>query len=106
MLRLAGAVVGMELAALLLGYALLGWPALLAGAAVVIGTVSVLAVVAASEAPRRKLVELRAIRHGRVPMPHGLMSGFFEIPRQGGPVHVPGGGPVHVPGPRPQSGAS
>lgn len=73
-------VVAMELAAVAVAYAYFGWPVLLIGAPALVGTVMVLLVVRASEAPRRKLQEHRAARWDPdAAVPGGLMSGFFEI---------------------------
>lgn len=77
--RAAGAVVGLGLAALLMAYWAFGWPALLAGAPLLVGTVLVVVAVLASEGPRRRMAEQRAARFDpSAQLPRGLMSGFFE----------------------------
>ena len=82
MLRMGAMVVAMELAAVFVAYAYFGWPVLLIGAPAVVGTVMVLLVVRASEAPRRRLHEHRAARWDPdAALPGGLMSGFFEVSR-------------------------
>ncbi|MHA6797171.1 hypothetical protein ACVGVM_27205 [Pseudonocardia bannensis] len=88
--RLAAAVIAMEVAALVVAYLAFGWPVLLVGAPLLVGTVFVLIVVRASEAPRRKLHELRSTRwETDTPLPGGLMSGFFQLSPQGRPAQVP-----------------
>ncbi|MCU1664097.1 MAG: hypothetical protein QOI36_2665 [Pseudonocardiales bacterium] len=78
MVRLGGAVIAMEIAALSVAYVAFGWLVLLVGAPLVLGTVLVLAFVRASEGPRRKLHEHRAERWDpRSAVAGGLMSGFF-----------------------------
>lgn len=78
MLRLGGAVIAMELAALGVAYVGFGWLVLLAGVPVVLGTVLVLGFVGMSEVPRRMLHEHRAQRWDpRQAVAGGLMSGFF-----------------------------
>ncbi|MEJ3655730.1 hypothetical protein WEH80_22430 [Actinomycetes bacterium KLBMP 9759] len=98
MLRLGFAVIGLELAALAVAVLGIGWPVLLIGGPLLLGTVLVLLVVWLSEVPRRKLQEHRANRWAQAHAEtaaeagvdaapqRGLMSGFFEIPAQGGPV--------------------
>jgi hypothetical protein len=82
-LRLGAMVVAMELAALVVAYVYFGWPVLLIGGPVLLGTVLVLLVVRASEGPRRKLHEHRAARWDpEAAVPGGLMSGFFEAPKR------------------------
>jgi hypothetical protein len=76
--RLGGAVIAMELAALGVAYVGFGWLVLLVGAPVVLGTVLVLAFVGMSEKPRQMLHEHRAQRWDpRQAVAGGLMSGFF-----------------------------
>ena len=82
-LRMGATVVAMELAAVVVAYAYFGWPVLLIGAPALVGTVVVLLVVRASEAPRRKLQEHRAARWDPdAAVPGGLMSGFFEVSKK------------------------
>lgn len=82
-LRLGAMVVAMELAALTVAYASFGWPVLLIGAPVLVGTVLVLLFVRAFEGPRRKLQERRAARWDpEAAPPGGLMSGFFEAQKR------------------------
>jgi hypothetical protein len=80
-MRVGAAIVAMEVAALAVGYWAFDLGALLVGAPLLMGTVLVLIVVRASEAPRRRLHEHRATRWDRdAELPGGLMSGFFEPP--------------------------
>jgi hypothetical protein len=82
-LRMGAVVVAMELAAVLVAYGYFGWPVLLIGAPALVGTVLVLLVVRASEGPRRALRAHRAARWDPdAALPGGLMSGFFEVPKQ------------------------
>jgi len=82
-LRLGGVVVALEVAALVVAYAYFGWPVLLVGTPAFLGTVLLLLVVPASEGPRRKLAEHRAARWDPdAARPGGLMSGFFQVPKQ------------------------
>ncbi|MFD1528203.1 hypothetical protein [Pseudonocardia aurantiaca] len=79
MVRMGAAVIAMEGAALVVAYAYFGWPVLLVGVPVLLGTLLVLLFVRASEGPRRKLHEHRAARWDpEAALPGGLMSGFFE----------------------------
>ncbi|HXV92385.1 MAG TPA: hypothetical protein VD813_03730 [Pseudonocardia sp.] len=81
MARVAGVIVGLEIAALVLAYLSFGWPALLVGGPLLLGTLLVLAAVIASEGPRRRLARQRAARFDpNAQLPGGLMSGFFEVP--------------------------
>jgi hypothetical protein len=95
MLRLGATVMAMETAALVVALLEFGWPVLLVGAPLMLGTVLVLLVVKLSEAPRKRLQAHRAAQwaekrwDGEATVQGGLMSGFFEIPAQGGPVDVP-----------------
>jgi hypothetical protein len=94
MLRLGAAVIAMETVALTVAFLTFGWPVLLVGAPLMVGTVLVLLVVRLSEAPRRRLQAHRAAQWAEThrdseAVQRGLMSGFFEIPAQGGPVDVP-----------------
>jgi hypothetical protein len=89
-LRLGAAVVAMETVALVLALWAFGWPVLLVGALLLVGTLLVLAVVRLSEVPRRRLQEHRAGRWDpEAAIPGGLMSGFFEVPAQAGPPTLP-----------------
>lgn len=86
-------VVGMEVAAVAVAVLAFGWPVLLVGVPLLVGTLIVLAAVALSEKPRRKLEAQRATRFNpEVAAQGGLMSGFFEIPRQSSqsPADAPG----------------
>lgn len=90
-MRMGAAVVAMEIAALAVAYLGFGRVIMVVGAPLLLGTVLVLLVVHLSEAPRRRLDEHRAARWDTsAELPGGLMSGFFEIPAQGGPVDVSG----------------
>jgi len=81
--RLGAVVVGMGLAAPVVAYLFFGWPVLLIGVPAFVGVCLVVVAVVASEAPRRKLEEHRATRFDpAAQLPGGLMSGFFEVPRQ------------------------
>lgn len=81
--RLGAAVVGMGLAALVVAYLFFGWPVLLIGVPAFVGVALVVAAVVVSEVPRRKLEEHRATRFDpAAQLPGGLMSGFFEMPKQ------------------------
>ena len=81
--RLGAAVVGLGLAALVVAYLFFGWPVLLVGVPALVGVALVVAAVVVSETPRRKLEEHRATRFDpSVQLPGGLMSGFFEMPKQ------------------------
>jgi hypothetical protein len=82
-LRLGAMVVALELVAVVVAYAYFGWPMLLIGAPVVVGTVVTLLVVRASEGPRRLLHAHRAARwNPNATLPGGLMSGFFEVSKR------------------------
>ena len=81
--RLGAAVVGLGLAALVVAYLFFGWPVLLVGVPALVGVALVVAAVVVSETPRRKLEEHRATRFDpSAQLPGGLMSGFFEMPKQ------------------------
>ena len=83
MARLGAAVVGMGLAALVVAYLFFGWPVLLIGVPAFVAVALVVAAVLVSEVPRRKLEEHRATRFDPgAQLPGGLMSGFFEMPKQ------------------------
>ena len=83
MLRMGAMVVALELAAVLVAYGYFGWPILVIGVPVIVLTLVALLVVRASEAPRRILQAHRASRwNPDAALPGGLMSGFFEVPRQ------------------------
>jgi hypothetical protein len=83
-LRMGAMVVAMELAAGLVAYGYFGWPVLVIGAPVIVLTLVALLVVRASEAPRRILQDHRAARWDPdAALPGGLMSGFFEVSKQG-----------------------
>jgi hypothetical protein len=82
-LRLGAMVVAMELAAIAVAYAYFGWPMLLIGGPVLVGTVVALLVIRAYEVPRRILHTHRAARWDpEATVPGGLMSGFFQAPRR------------------------
>lgn len=86
MVRLGAAIIAMEVAALAVAYLAFGWPVLMVGAPLLLGTVLVLVVVRVSEGPRRRLQEHRATRWDpTATVPGGLMSGFFEMPAQSRP---------------------
>ena len=89
MARLGTAVVGMGLAALVVAYLFFGWPVLLIGVPAFVAVALVVVAVLVSEAPRRKLEEHRATRFDpAAQLPGGLMSGFFEMPKQR-PTEIP-----------------
>lgn len=92
MARLAGVVIGMAACALLVAYLAFGWPVLVVGGPLFVGTASTLVVLAVTERPRRALLDKRhgrtagtpwmtAAERGEKPSV-GLMSGFFEISPQ------------------------
>jgi membrane protein implicated in regulation of membrane protease activity len=82
MRRIAVAVLVMEAVALGLAVAVFGWAVLVVGAPVLLATALVLAVIAVSAEPRRRLRDHRASRFDPATAePGGLMSGFFELPR-------------------------
>jgi hypothetical protein len=88
---MGAAIISMEVVALVVGYLAFDLVALLVGAPVIMGTLLVLAVVLASEAPRRRLQEYRATRWDpEAALPGGLMSGFFEPPGGRGADRSPG----------------
>ncbi len=77
--RMGAAIIAMESAALLVAVLAFGWPALLIGAPLIVGTVVVLAVVRLWELLGRHL-ERRRLRRGHpVEADPGLMTGFFEV---------------------------
>ena len=91
MLRMGAVIIGMDIAALAVGYLAFDAAALLVGAPIIMATVLVLLVVRASEAPRRKLAAQRASRWDPdAAQPGGLMSGFFEPPTVRVDPRVPG----------------
>lgn len=92
MLRLGLAVIVLEVVAVLVAVLAFGWPVLLGGVPLLAGTLIVLLVVALWEVPRRKLAEHRAARHLEPAAEGGLMSGFFELPKQIGPTKAPESG--------------
>lgn len=77
--RLGAAIIAMESAALLVAVLAFGWPVLLIGAPLVVGTVLVLAVVRLWELLGRHLEQRRARRGQPVEANPGLMTGFFEV---------------------------
>jgi hypothetical protein len=78
-LRMGAAIIAMEVVAVVVGYLAFDLAALLVGAPVMMVTLLVLAVVLASEVPRKRLQEHRATRWDPdAALPGGLMSGFFE----------------------------
>jgi hypothetical protein len=80
---MAGAVIVMEVVALVVAYLAFDWPVLVFGAPVIVGTALVLVGVHLSEEPRRRLAALRASRREQPrPAQGGLMSGFYELPVQ------------------------
>jgi hypothetical protein len=87
--RMSALVIGMEVAAVLVAYLAFGWPVLLIGAPALVGTVVVLLGVHAGEKRRARLEQERVARGEPAPVPDGLMSGFFQVPAQAGPVDVP-----------------
>jgi uncharacterized membrane protein YfcA len=81
-LRMGAAIIALEIAALVVGYLAFDLAALLVGGPLLVITLVLLAVVRASEAPRRRLQEHRAARWDPdAAVPGGLMSGFFEAPK-------------------------
>lgn len=97
MFRMGSVVVGMEVAALLVAYLAFGWPVLLIGAPLLVGTVLMFAMLRVSETPRRRLQERRAAQWDpAAALPGGLMSGFFEIPAQNAPADPVGNPPART----------
>lgn len=89
--RMGAAVIALEAVAVVVAVWAFGWPVLLAGAPLLVGTVLVLTVVRLWEYPRRRLEEHRAAsRDPAAAVPGGLMSGFFEVPTV--PGHRPTAG--------------
>lgn len=89
MLRLGLAVIALEVVAVAVAVLAFGWPVLVGGVPLLVGTLIVLLVVVLWEVPRRKLAEHRSARHLAPAATGGLMSGFFELPKQAGPAQVP-----------------
>lgn len=93
--RIGAAVVGMELAALIVAVLAFGWPVLLVGAPLLVITLVALVVVRGWELARRGLDRRRARRWDQsAAMQGGLMSGFFEVASVGEQPALP---PVEVP---------
>jgi hypothetical protein len=93
--RIGAAIVGMELAALIVAVLAFGWPVLLVGAPLLVGTLVALAVVRVWELVRRGLERRRSRRWDQsAALPDGLMSGFFEVASIGEQPALP---PVDVP---------
>ncbi|GAA1879379.1 hypothetical protein GCM10009836_70950 [Pseudonocardia ailaonensis] len=80
--RLAGLVIGLETAAVVVAYLAFDWPVLVFGVPALLGTGLVLLAVHLSERPRARLAETRASRYVEGPAVGGLMSGFYEVPTQ------------------------
>lgn len=81
--RSGGAVIAMEVVALVVAYLAFDWPALLVGAPLLVGTALVLLVVRVAERSRpAPAVPPAAPWDPTATVPGGLMSGFFEIPAQ------------------------
>ena len=94
MARMSALLIGMESVALVVAYLAFGWPVLLPGAPVLVGTAVVLLAVCLAE--RRRAARVQAVAPtGREPVQPGLMSGFFRVPAQPGTPEVP----VAAPGP-------
>jgi hypothetical protein len=78
--RMGAAIIGMEAVALLVAVLSFGWPALLVGAPLLVGTLIVLVVVELWEYGRSRRERRRAARWApAAQLPGGLMSGFFEV---------------------------
>lgn len=113
MTRLAGAVVGMAAAALVMAYLAFGWPILLLGGPLFIGVAITVGGLVLTEHPRAVLRERRGRRHDDSPWrtaaergekpADGLMSGFFETSPQPAPEPVtrPAAEAVTQPAPEP-----
>ncbi|MBC3194614.1 hypothetical protein H7X46_26545 [Pseudonocardia sp. C8] len=96
MTRLAGAVIGMSAVALLMAYLAFDWPVLLVGGPLFVGVTFTVLALALTERPRALLRERRASGTGASPWKGaaergepaagGLMSGFFEVSPQPGPL--------------------
>ena len=76
---MGAAVVAMEVAALGVAVLAFGWPVLLVGAPLLVGTLIVLAVVRLGEAVRQWRERRLTRRWGPATVPHGLMTGFFDV---------------------------
>jgi hypothetical protein len=92
---MGAAIIAMELAALLVAVLAFGWPVVLIGAPLVVGTVIVLIVVRLWELLGQHL-EQRRVRRGHPVATPGLMTGFFEVSAIGDQPPLP---PVDLRGP-------
>lgn len=89
MLRLGSAVIALELVALAVAVGTFGAAVWLVAAPVLLGTLLLFVMVRLSEGPRRRLEQRRAAGWDvDDTTADGLMSGFFEIPAQAGPVEL------------------
>ncbi len=78
--RMGAAIVGLELAALIVAVLAFGWPVLLVGVPLLVCTLVALAVVRLWELVRRRLDRQQATRWDQAAaLPEGLMSGFFAV---------------------------
>jgi hypothetical protein len=78
--RMGAAVVGMELAALIVAVLAFGWPVLLVGVPLFVGTLVALVLVRLWELVRSRVERQRATRWDQAAaVPEGLMSGFFAV---------------------------
>ncbi len=83
LVRVGAAVVAMEAVALAVALLAFGWPVLLVGAPLLLGTVILFTGVGISERPRRALREHRVARwNPDDAAAGGLMSGFFDPARR------------------------
>lgn len=89
MARMSALLIGMESTALLVAYLAFGWPVLIVGAPVLVATALVLLVVHVDERRRAQRAAVLPVAQlpDHPPSP-GLMSGFFRVPAQVGPVDV------------------
>ncbi|MGH3585946.1 MAG: hypothetical protein ACRDQ0_06450 [Pseudonocardia sp.] len=83
MLRSGAIVVALELVAIVVAFGYFGWPVLVMGVPVLLGTLLVFVFVRAYEWPRRRLQAHRASRWDpNATVPGGLMSGFFDLSKK------------------------
>jgi hypothetical protein len=94
--RMGAAIIAMESVALLVAVLAFGWPVLLIGAPLVVGTVIVLIVVRLWELLGQHLEQRRVRRGHPVAASPGLMTGFFEVSAIGDQPPLP---PVDLRGP-------
>jgi ABC-type transport system involved in cytochrome bd biosynthesis fused ATPase/permease subunit len=82
LVRVGAAVVVMEIVAVVLAWLEFGWPVLVVGAPLLLGTVILFVAFRITQPARRALRARRADRFAGVAPTGGLMSGFFEPVRR------------------------